>query len=136
VFELIGSLDDRRRPVLRVPISGKDDILAIVDTASTGELLLDEEIAQSWGVLVLDVGAEIELGDGSRKFVKQGLLTVTWFGRERDATVQIVDRDPGVSGRRAPRDAEPFALVGTELLAPDVLNVNFTTGVVSIKRAE
>jgi hypothetical protein len=136
VSELIGSLDNRRRPLMRVPVPGKDDLLAIIDTAFTGELLLDEDIAQSWGVLILDVGAEIELGDGSLRAVKQGLLTVTWFGQERDATVQIVARDPNSSGRRSRQDGEPFALVGTELLTPDILCVNFTTHVVSIKRAE
>lgn len=122
--------------MMRVPVSGKDDLLAIIDTAFTGELLLDEDIARSGGVLVLDVSAQIELGDGSHKVVKQGLLTVTWFGEERDATVQIVARDPTTSGRRPRQDGEPFALVGTELLAPDILTVNFTTAVVSVKRAE
>jgi hypothetical protein len=134
--ELIGSLDHRRRPLIRVPASGKDDLLAIIDTAFTGELLLDEMVAQSWGVLVVDAETKIELGDGSVKVVKQGLLTVTWFDEQRDATVQIVSRDPNTSGRRPRQDGEPFALLGTELLAPDILTVDFSAAVVSIKRAE
>lgn len=133
--ELIGSLDSRRRPLMRVPVEGKDDLLAIIDTAFTGELLMDEETAQIWGVVVLDVNAQIELGDGSRREVKQGLLTVTWFGRDHDATVQVVRRSTGQSPHRPRRDGEPVALVGTELIAPDILNVNFTSGVVTIEQA-
>jgi predicted aspartyl protease len=134
--EITGSLDARRRPLVRLPVAGNDDLLAIVDTAFTGELLLDEDVARNWGVLVLDVGAEIELGDGSTRIVKQGLLSVFWFDLERDVTVQIVARDQPLSVRRPRVDGEPFALVGTELLVPHVLNVDFGTAVVSIKRAE
>ncbi len=132
--ELIGSLDSRRRPLVRVPVSGKDDLLAIIDTAFTGELLVDDDVARSWGVVVLDVEAQIEMGDGSRRDVKQGLLTVVWFGRERDATVQVVGRSANDSPRRPRQDGEPVALLGTELIAPGILNVNFATGVVTIEQ--
>ena len=131
--ELIGSLDSRRRPLMRVQVEGKDDLLSIIDTAFTGELLVDEDIAQSWGVVVLDVNAQIELGDGSRCEVQQGLLTVVWFGRNHDATVQVVRRATGQSQHRPRRDGEPVALLGTELIAPGSLNVNFTSGVVTIE---
>ena len=130
---LIGSLDTRRRPLMRVPVSGKDDLLAIIDTAFTGELLVDEDVARSWGVVVLDVEAEIEMGDGSRRDVKQGLLTVVWFGREHDATVQVVRRSTSQPRRRLRQDGEPAALLGTEMIAPGILNVNFSSGVVTIE---
>jgi predicted aspartyl protease len=133
VSEMIGSIDDRRRPLVRVPVSGQDDLLAIIDTAFTGELLLDEDVAERWGVVFVNIDGQIELGDGSRKFVKQGLLTITWFDADRDTSVQIVPSEPS---RRTRQDGEPFALLGTELLAPSILNVNFTSGVVSIQQAE
>ena len=74
--ELIGGVDQRRRPLLRVPAPGKDDILTIIDTAFTGEVLMDEDTARTFDVLLLDVGAAIERGDGTRRDVNQGLLTV------------------------------------------------------------
>jgi hypothetical protein len=121
--ELIGGVDQRRRPLLRVPVPGKDDILTIIDTAFTGEVLMDEDTARIFDVLLLDVGAAIELGDGTRRDVNQGLLTVVWFGTERDVTVQVVPRDP-LKDRRIIGDGEPGALLGTELIAPDRLTID------------
>ena len=75
--DLTGSIDERRRPLLRVPVPERDDLLAVVDTAFTGELLVDEDVARDWGVVAVDVDADIELGDGSRRVVKQGLSHFT-----------------------------------------------------------
>jgi predicted aspartyl protease len=133
VPDLIGSVDGRRRPLVRVPVTARDDLLAIVDTAFTGELLLDEEIARSWAVLMLDVRANVELGDGTRREVKQGLLTVTWLGVDRDVTVQVV---PRALSPRFRQDGDPFALVGTELLNDQILLVDFPAGTVNIRLAE
>lgn len=126
--ELIGGLDERRRPLLRVPVRGNDDILVIIDTAFTGELLLDEVGARQWGVVVVDVEAAIELGDGSRRLVKQGLLTIDWLDGLKDVTVQII---PQGSHRTRP-DGNPGALIGTELLASYVRLIDFPGSHVSL----
>ena len=130
--DLTGSVDDRRRPLLRMPVPGHDDLLAIIDTAFTGQLLVDEQIAGTWGVVVIDIKADVELGDGSRHVVKQGLLSVSCFDTMRDVTVLVVAHDPS---RRARLDGEPVALVGTELLFPDILTVNFSSGLVTIQQS-
>lgn len=122
--------------MLRIPVANHDDILAIVDTAFSGELLLDEVVARSWGVIVLDVDAMLELGDGSKRIAKQGLLTFHWLGEERDVTVQVVPRAAEHDERGARRDGEPIALLGTELLANAVLTVNFPAGRVTVRQSD
>lgn len=126
--ELIGSLDERKRPLLRVPVPGHDDILAIIDTAFTGELLLDEADAQQWGVVIVDVESAIELGDGSKRLVKQGLVTIDWLDGSQDVTVQIIPREL----RRTRPDGSPGALIGTELLASYVLLIDFPGSFVTL----
>jgi mono/diheme cytochrome c family protein len=44
--ELSGSIDGRRRPLLRVPVLRRDDVLAVIDTGFTGELLVDDDVAR------------------------------------------------------------------------------------------
>ncbi len=123
--ELTGSVDDRGRPLVRVRIPGKDDeLLVILDTAFTGELLLSQQDAQQWGTLVLDVEADIELGDRSTLTAKQGLLTIDWLGRELDVTVQVT---PNATSRSASmrRDGDPVGLLGTTLLNQALLTIDF-----------
>ena len=125
MHELTGSVDDRGRPRLRLRLPGKDDeLMVIVDTAFTGELLLSETDALAWGVLVLNVEADVELGDGSTVVVKQGLVTIDWLGTPVDATVQIT-KYPEPKKSRMQRDGEPIGLLGTAMLQETFIQINF-----------
>jgi predicted aspartyl protease len=108
---------------LRV-VDRDDDLLVIIDTAFTGELLLQHGDAVEFGVLILDVEAAIELGDGSVGRVKQGLITIDWLGRSMDATVQVspMPQNPSVQLRR---EGAPVGLLGTALLKTVVLSIDF-----------
>ena len=125
MHELTGSVDDRGRPLLRLRLPGKDDeLLVIVDTAFTGELLLSETDALTWGVLVLNVEADVELGDGSTVVVKQGLVTIDWLGTLVDATVQVTT-SAAPPKPRVRSDGEPVGLLGTAMLREAVIQIDF-----------
>ena len=116
MHEPTGSVDDRGRPLLRLRVTDMDDdLLVVVDTAFTGELLLSQTDAAQWGVIVLDVEADIELGDRSTLIAEQGLVTIDWLGMLRDVTVQVTP-EPARQPARARPDGAPVGLLGTTLL--------------------
>lgn len=123
--ELSGSVDDRGRPLVQVRIPGRDDdLLVVVDTAFTGELLLSHSDALQWGTLVLDVEADIELGDRSTLTARQGLMTIDWLGTILDITVQVTP-DVVFRSARTQRDGDPVGLLGTTLLSQLVMTIDF-----------
>jgi hypothetical protein len=123
--DMRGSVDDRVRPLIRLRVAEKDDdLLVIIDTAFTGELLLQHAEALQWGVVILDVEASIELGDGSTGRAKQGLVSIDWLGRPMDVTIQVT---PAIQARTMPprREGLPAGLLGTALLKDVVLTIDF-----------
>ena len=109
---------------------GKDDeLLVIVDTAFTGELLLSRDDAMQWGVLLLDVESSLELGDRSTLTAKQGLVSIDWLGSHVDATVQVT---PDLAGRPR-REAEPAGLLGAGLLAAVRMTIDYPQRTVALR---
>ncbi len=108
-------------------------MLAIVDTAFTGELLLAEADARAWGVVVLDVEAALELGDRTTMTAKQGIVTLQWLGQAIDVTVQVT---PDPVRQRSRQDGEPVGLLGTGLLNSVVLTIDFPRRSVMLKTDE
>jgi hypothetical protein len=135
VPELTGSVDARGCPLLRLRVAGKDDdLLVIIDTAFTGELLLQHADAVQWGVLILDVEASIELGDGTRGIAKQGLVALEWLGRPLDVTVQVPP-EPATRPARTRQADEPIGLLGTALLRDVVPSIDFPRSSVTLQFA-
>ena len=126
--KLVGAVDDRGRPVVRVAVVGRDDeALAIVDTGFNGEVMLVEGDAPAVGVVWRDEGESVELGHGESVNVRLGRLRIRWLDRERDVSVLVGER------REPTRAGEPVMLIGTQLLSPHLLLVDFEARTVEIE---
>jgi predicted aspartyl protease len=126
---LFGSVDLRGRPVLRIGrVDGGDEFLAVVDTGFNGELLVSEEDIERIGVAVSRVAATVELAGGILHDVVQAKIEIMWMGRSRLVDV-FISIEPTL---RKPID-EPIALIGTGLLRPHLLLIDFDAGTVEIE---
>jgi len=125
--KLVGSVDPIGRPVVRVAVMGRDDeMLATIDTGFNGELMMGSGDAELLGVAVREQADAVELGHGQRIGVGVGLLRIRWLDAERTAKVLISDQ-------RELRRTGPVALIGTALLKPHLLLIDFAQGTVEIE---
>ena len=123
--KVTGSVDDRGRPVVR--LDGKDDsILVTVDTGFNGDLMVTREAAKVLGVDVTEIKSKIELGDGTIARVHESPALLSWLGELRSTTVFVAD-----TWTTSP-DA-PSGLLGTRLLSPHLLLVDFDGRTVEIE---
>ena len=127
--KLIGSVDQLGRPLVRLRLAGpnSEDFLALVDTGFNGHLMMGSQTAKTLGVELTGDATTVELGNGASTSVYQGFTEVHWLGRSSRAQVLAssswVVRNP---------DA-PVALVGTGLLRPHLLLVDFESATVEIE---
>jgi predicted aspartyl protease len=132
VFEMKGSVDGRGRPLLRLTVVGtSDEILATIDTGFNGELLVSQSDANALGIATSGVFEDMVLGDGSEIEARKGRATIMWFGAPRSVAV-FLTAETDVS---RPVADEPVALIGTRLLADDILEINFPAKTVVISQA-
>lgn len=129
--KLIGSVDHLGRPVVRVAIAGRDDeALGTVDTGFNLEVMMTAGDARVLGVTLLEDAEDVELGHGERVLVRLGRLRLNWLGSERDVTVLVGERT------RPSREGDPVLLIGTRLLKPHLLLIDFEQGTVEIDAQE
>jgi predicted aspartyl protease len=127
-----GSVDGLGRPLLRLTISGRgDDIISTVDTGFNGELLMSETDARQLGIVPLSVEGRVTLGDGSQIFVKQAITTLFWLGLERHVRIQLTTTVGPVQKLPSQTD-DPIALIGTTLITPNILEIDFGAKTVAI----
>jgi predicted aspartyl protease len=120
---MIGGVDLRRRPLLRLTFDGHDDdMLMTVDTGFNGELMLSAADAKAWGIEISGLLEDVVLGDGSEIETSRSFATINWMGAWRDVEVYITT--DAASRDLRPAD-EPLGLIGTRLLADDLLEINF-----------
>jgi predicted aspartyl protease len=125
VAKVIGSIDARGRPVVRV--DGNDDsLLVVVDTGFNGDLMVTLEAARSLGIVVGADETNVELGDGTVARVYEARTTIDWLGEQRSVRVLVS------SAWRSGGD-DPVGLLGTELLKPHLLLVDFGKDTVEIE---
>jgi predicted aspartyl protease len=127
--EIIGHVDARNRPLVSFSVPG---VLGLIDTGFNGYLLMHTEVAKRFGFTVTDVTMIVEFAGHPRRevFVADG--RIAWFN-------QSVDVDVLVTTEERPRNIlpdEPVALIGTELLNPHKLVVDFTNRRVVIAQNE
>jgi predicted aspartyl protease len=131
-----GHVVERGRPLLRVNFKEYDDgALLAVDTGFNGEIMMSYTTAQSLGIEIVARDITIRLGDGSRVIADQGLAEIAWLGRQR-VVVTLIARTSGTDTARPHRDGEPIGLLGTQLIAPDILTINFGAQTLTIHRDE
>lgn len=123
--KVTGSVDDRGRPVVR--IEGKtDSFLLVVDTGFNGDLMISRSAADTLGMTLSDDETSVELGDGTTASVFEGRTTIPWLGAERRVRVLVSDT-------WQPSNEVPSGLLGTELMTPHLLFVDFGARTVEIE---
>lgn len=128
--DVTGGVDHLGRPLVRVPVWGRDDeALALVDTGFNGQLMCHLGDAERLGVVQLPETQTVSLGNGETVVVKIGTLRIRWLGTDRLVDVLISPRPDPV------RDG-PVALLGVGLLTPNLLTIDFDTGEVRIATHE
>ena len=117
-----GRVDDERRPLLRLTVPDSTPILGLIDTGFNGELWFTRADAVACGVEFDQVDERVGYVAGMRPVRETiGQLRIVWFGIERVVDV-VVDLD---SAHRTMSADEPMALIGTALLDPSTMTVNF-----------
>lgn len=126
--KLLGSVDDRGRPVVRITVVGRDDdVLATIDTGFNGEVMIVEGDVAAVGVIARREGRRVELGHGESVTVRSGRLRIGWLGHDREVSVLVGER------REASRIGDPILLIGTRLLSPHLLFIDFDARTVEIE---
>jgi predicted aspartyl protease len=125
---LVGGIDQRRRPLIRLKLSDRDvEILCLLDTGFNGELMIDK---QNCAILGFDRRQDfsiVEFADGRVQRMQGAVGLVDWLGVARRVAILVSDG----SHRSGPDD--PIGLVGTGLLHPNLLLLDFQTGTVEIE---
>jgi predicted aspartyl protease len=123
--KVIGSVDARGRPVVR--IEGKhESILVIVDTGFNRHLMTTRATATLLGADPIRRETEVQLGDGRTVRVYETRATIMWLDRERRVRVLVSDEWTTIGD-------EPSGLLGTDLLLPHMLRIDFARRTVEIE---
>lgn len=124
-----GQIDHLGRPVVRLECPAVEDgFLAVVDTGFNGELMLEFDVAASLGFAIGGVRSSVRVAGATQREVREARGMIMWLGLERRVEV-LVAATPG----SRPGPEEPIALIGTRLLTPHLLMVDFSTGIVEIE---
>jgi predicted aspartyl protease len=122
--ELIGHVDDRNRPIVPLSIPGLEDaVLALVDTGFNGQILVNASDVDHLRFSAFDSREEVELADREQHVLVRGQGDIIWFGRPQRVYVFIAEAERP----RAALPDEPVAMLGTALLSPHRLTVDFAT---------
>ena len=127
----VGSVDELRRPLVRIlRVGSEDSFVARVDTGFNGDLLMSVSTARRLGFRIRMDKDIVEFADGRREAVQLGHGTIDWLGSQRPTSVYI---SPDPAQQRLIRDGDPVALVGTKLLSPGILLIDFSTKTVEVE---
>ena len=128
--KLTGRTDHLGRPVIRIE-AGDESILALVDTGFNGELMMSETDARMLGFTILERTIHVKLAAEQSEEVLQAIGSIDWMGKERRVSV-LVTTDCSVLRR----DDDPVAMIGTALLTPHLLKIDFASRLVEIETCE
>ena len=106
-----------------------DDLLLMIDTGFNGDLMLSRAGAHQLDLSVSGETSAVVLGDGSSVFVHLMRATVDWLSVHRAVEVLVSDS-------WLPAADEPLGLLGTRLLTPHLLLVDFAERTVEIETSE
>ncbi len=125
--KLTGRIDRMGRPIIRLE-NKYESFLALVDTGFNGQLMVNEIDAQMLGFITLDRGIDVGLATEQSETVSEGIGLIDWMGEEK--RIRVLISSPSGALRR---DDDPIAIIGTGLLSPDLLEIDFAKGTVTIE---
>jgi predicted aspartyl protease len=118
---LVGSVDQRRRPLIRIERTlNEDGFLALLDTGFNGELLVSIETVKRFGFELRDASSLAETAGGQVQRLLIGQATIMWLGQPRPVELLVA---PEPARNVLPDD--PIALIGTGLLDPHFELIDF-----------
>lgn len=130
--EMDGRVDAERRPLLQLQLPDATSILALVDTGFNGELWLTKSDAVVCGVEFDEIDERIGYVAGWRPVRETlGEVRIVWFGMERVVGV-VVDLD---SEHRTVIADDPVVVVGTALLSPSIVTLDFDKGTLALRKS-
>ncbi|MDP4020916.1 MAG: hypothetical protein Q8P58_02655 [Candidatus Adlerbacteria bacterium] len=135
---LYGTVDDRRRPYVRVEAPGDHSVLFVVDTGFNGTLLVNRHIMYRLGLNNCTIDTDekeirqVELGDYGITQVMPGIVNLIWFGEEQLIDILLTTRVP----QHPPGEDEPVGFIGTKLLADCHLTIDFVARTLQIQKGE
>lgn len=108
----------------------EDSFLALVDTGFNGELHMTRAAALQLGFSLLGAHDVVEFADGRSENVAVGDGVIDWLDGTRRVRILASPDPPRL---RVAREGEPVALLGTGLLVPHILLIDFDAGTVEIE---
>jgi predicted aspartyl protease len=135
-YDLEGSVDDRKRPLVRIELPGFiDPLVAFVDTGFNGALLIDQRQAARLGFSVAKDSIEpVRLANQRNEDFRLGQGSFLWLGERRTIVAYVLIETQGERRARNARKTEEEILIGTELLADCRLEIDFPARKVLISR--
>lgn len=120
--DIIGHVDALDRPVVSLSIPGQEDsFLVTVDTGFNRQLLIHSSDIARLHCDFVDITMAVELAGRERRMLEVARSQILWFGHPRDVEVLV-----GAGGLPRPALAdEPIGLIGTSLLRPHKLVIDF-----------
>jgi hypothetical protein len=131
--DIIGHVDSRDRPIVLLPLpNDADGLLVIIDTGFSGQLLIHDSDIPRLGCELTDLNLPIELAGQRRDTVALARGSIIWFGRTLRVNMFVATIERPY--RTIPD--EPTALLGTGLLNPHRLSIDFAARHVVISEAQ
>ncbi|HLH98013.1 MAG TPA: hypothetical protein VKW08_23140 [Xanthobacteraceae bacterium] len=123
---LEGSVDDLRRPLVRIEAAGfSDPLVAFIDTGFNGAIIVDASQAARFGFLVSSQYARAQLASQRDENFLLGRGRLLWLGEQVSVTAYILIEAPKVRSARRARKIHEEVLIGTELLANCRVELDF-----------
>jgi predicted aspartyl protease len=135
-YDLEGSVDDLKRPLVRIETSGfTDPLVAFVDTGFNGALLIDERQAARLGFSVMRNSATpVRLASQRSEDFMVGRGSFIWLGERRTIIAHVLIEIEGERRVRNARKTEEEILIGTGLLSDCRLQIDFPARKVLISK--
>jgi predicted aspartyl protease len=123
-----GRIDHRGRPVLRLETPAGVSFLALVDTGFNGQLLLSDQDARALGFQVDATAVTASLAGDIIEKMNSGRGIINWMGSQRRIELIVGSQRPALR-----RDDDPIALIGSELLTPHLVFIDYQAKTVEIE---
>jgi predicted aspartyl protease len=135
-YEILeGSIDDLKRPLVRIEARGfVDSLVAIVDTGFNGAIIVDAAQAIQLGFQVSSQLARTQLATRREENFLLAHGRIFWLGEHVPVSALVLVDAPGSRPPRVARKARDEIIIGTELLANCRVNLDFPARKVLITR--